>query len=85
MECEVVGDVIEIDRAVALIRESIQQSELSRRRKAFHTRQKTRKPAVRGAIVVLGLLPLSERGFGSECMSGRACAEHVCLGWQWCG
>lgn len=48
VECEVVGSVVEIDRAAALIQESIQQSELSRRRKALHSRQKTRKPAVRG-------------------------------------
>ena len=47
VECEVVGSVVEIDRAVALIQESIQQSELSRRRKALHSHQKTRKPAVR--------------------------------------
>ena len=48
VECEVVGSVVEMDRAVALIQESIQQSELSRRRKALHSSQKTRKPAVRG-------------------------------------
>lgn len=48
MECEVVGSVEEIDRAVALIRDSIQQSEQVRRRQALQKRQKTRKPAVRG-------------------------------------
>lgn len=48
VECEVVGSVEQIDRAVALIQESIQQSEQARRRQALHRRQKTRKPAVRG-------------------------------------
>ena len=48
VECEVVGSVEQIDRAVGLIRESIQQSELARRRDALHRRQRTRKPAVRG-------------------------------------
>lgn len=47
VECEVVGSVEEIDRAVALIQDSIQQSELVRRRQALQRRQKTRKPAVR--------------------------------------
>ena len=56
--CEVTGSVVEIDRAVALIRESIQQSELSRRRKALSSRQKTRKPAVS----VSELVSESERG-----------------------
>ena len=44
VQCEVVGTVVQIDRAVALVRESIQQSELSRRRRAV--RQKARKPVV---------------------------------------
>ena len=46
VECEVTGSVEQIDRALALIEESIQQSELSRRQQALHRRQKTRKPAV---------------------------------------
>jgi hypothetical protein len=45
VECEVTGSVEQIDRALALIEESIQQSELSRRQQALHGRQKTRKPA----------------------------------------
>jgi hypothetical protein len=36
---------VEIDRAVALIQESMQQSELARRRKGVQSRQRTRKPA----------------------------------------
>ena len=48
VECEVVGDVEQIDSAVALINQSIQQSELSRRRQALAGKQNTRKPAVSG-------------------------------------
>ena len=48
VECEVVGSVEQIDRAVALLNQSIQQSELSRRRQALAGNQKTRKPAVSG-------------------------------------
>ena len=44
--CDVTGTVEEIDRAVALVQDSVQQSELSRRRQALHSRQKIRKPAV---------------------------------------
>ena len=44
VECEVVGSVEQIDRAVALIKESISQSQLSRRRQ--HSREKMRKPMV---------------------------------------
>ena len=51
VECEVKGGVEEIDRAVALIQDSIQQSELSRRRQALSSRQRTRKPAVSSAVM----------------------------------
>ncbi|CAI8036910.1 Tudor and KH domain-containing protein, partial [Geodia barretti] len=67
VECEVVGSAVEIDRAVALIQESIQQSELSRRRKAVHSRQKTRKPATTPPVeeiqLVYSQLPLSNDFF----------------------
>ena len=46
VECEVRGRREEVERAVALLQESIAQSELSRRRQALAKRQHLRKPAV---------------------------------------
>ena len=47
VECEVTGTLEQIDRAVSLMKESIAQSELARRRQALRKRQQLRKPAVR--------------------------------------